>query len=193
MEKIFSPHLKKAQEYWKAHLTESDWAIDATCGNGNDTLFLSELCSVIGFDIQEKAIENTRELLSANGKQATLYHLSHDLIDTIPFPAAPKLIVYNLGYLPRGDKSITTMVDTTVRSVEKSLQLLATDGAISIMCYPGHEEGMREEKALLHFLQSLPSHLFTICYHQWINRLRSPSFIWLEKIVSIVDYEQRKL
>lgn len=41
--------------------------IDLTCGNGYDTLFLSNLAGISGcvkaFDIQEEAIERTKKLL----------------------------------------------------------------------------------------------------------------------------------
>ena len=183
MQKIFSPHLKLAKEYWKAHLKENDLAIDATCGNGHDTLFLSELCSVVGLDIQLMALKNTEELLTRHQKKAILQRLPHDQIDKLPLPFAPRLIVYNLGYLPSGDKSITTKTETTLESVKKSLEILAEDGAISITCYPGHDEGQKEEAALVTFLSSLPS-CWSICHHRWLNRHRSPSLIWITKCPS---------
>lgn len=181
MEKRFSPHLQLAKTYWKNHLTPQDWAIDATCGNGHDTLFLSELCHVIGLDIQPTAIQNTGDLLAKNEKKATLHLLSHDQIDTLPLSSAPRLIVYNLGYLPTGDKSITTQVASTLQSLQKSMGMLEKGGAISITCYPGHDEGMREEKALIAFLETLSSAHWAICHHQWLNRLRSPSLLWITK------------
>jgi len=177
MEKIFSPHLKLAKSYWKDLLKPSDLAIDATCGNGHDTLFLAEICSVIGLDIQSQAIESTQSLLEKHQKKALLYHMSHADIDTIPLPRPPKLIVYNLGYLPRGDKSITTMVNTTVESVEKSLTLLAPDGALSITCYPGHEEGKKEEEILEKWIAKLDLDKWSVAHHKWKDR--SPSLIWI--------------
>jgi hypothetical protein len=90
--------------------------------------------------------------------------------------------VYNLGYLPGGKKSITTQTDTTLESVKLSLELLADDGAISITCYPGHEEGAREEKELLAFAETLSSKEWNVCQHKWLNRPRSPSLLWLLRI-----------
>jgi hypothetical protein len=177
MEKIFSPHLKLAKSYWKEHLRSSDLAIDATCGNGHDTLFLAGLCTVIGLDIQIQAIQSTEALLAQHQKNACLYLISHADIDTLPLPRPPKLIVYNLGYLPRADKSITTMVATTLASVEKSLALLAPDGALSITCYPGHEEGKREEEELEIWMAGLDSNKWSVIHNKW--RDRCPSLIWI--------------
>jgi hypothetical protein len=172
MEKIYSPHLKLAKQYWKEFLKNGDLAIDATCGNGHDTLFLSDLCSVIGMDIQSQALENTRALLQ---KEVSLYLLSNEEIDSLPLPYPPRLIVYNLGYLPGGDKSITTQTEKTLISVKKSLELLAPGGALSITCYPGHEEGAREEKALEEWAATLPS----VKHHKWGPK--SPSLLWILK------------
>jgi len=176
---IFSPHLGLAKNYWKGLLKKGDLVIDATCGNGHDTLYLAGICSVIGLDIQDRAIRNTEILLKKHQKKGALYRLSHTDIDTLLLPHAPRLIVYNLGYLPQGDKSITTRTETTLESVTKGLKLVAPTGALSITCYPGHEEGQREEKALEEWAATLPSHQWSVCYHKWINRPRSPSFIWI--------------
>ncbi len=174
-----SPHLKLAKSYWQNHLKSCDLAIDATCGNGHDTLFLAELCSVIGIDIQPRAIQNTAALLEQHQRKAVLQRLSHAHIDTLPLPHPPRLIIYNLGYLPQGDKSITTQTASTLESVNHSLALLAPDGALSITCYPGHEEGQREEKALETWAAALPSPRWSVCHHKWLNRPRSPSLLWI--------------
>lgn len=177
-----SPHLELAKSYWKEHLKPSDLAIDATCGNGHDTLFLASLCHVVGLDIQATALQNTEALLLRNQKTAVLHRLSHDKIDELPLPTDPQLIVYNLGYLPAGDKSITTKTETTLSSLQKSMRLIARGGAICITCYPGHEEGGKEEKALLEFVSALPSTDWLVCHHQWLNRPRSPSLLWMRKL-----------
>lgn len=179
METRFSPHLALAKKYWKSHLKPSDLAIDATCGNGHDALFLAEICSVIGLDIQNEAIQNTEALLERHQKKAALHRLSHVQIDALPLPYPPRLIVYNLGYLPQGDKSITTQMGSTLESVKKSLEILASDGALSITCYPGHDEGQREEKALEEWAAGLPARQWSVCHHKWLNRPRSPSLLWI--------------
>ena len=176
------PHLQLAKELWKNFLKKGDLAIDATCGNGNDTLFLCELCTVIGIDIQETDIESTEKLLALHDKKAALHRLSHEKIDELPLPHPPHLIVYNLGYLPKGSKKITTMVETTLLSVKKSLEILAPQGALSITCYPGHEEGKLEEKVLEEWAAALPSNKWLVCHHKWPNRKEAPSLLWISSI-----------
>ncbi len=191
--KTRSPHIQKAHKYWEEHLKPDDCVIDATCGNGHDTLFLSQIVlsshkgEVIGFDIQEKAIQNTKErlqkhLLPEQLKQVSLHHRSHAEMDTISFKKSPKLIVYNLGYLPNGDKTLTTQTENTLQSIAQSLHFITENGAISITCYPGHTEGEKEEKEILQYLSSLPSHQWQITYHQWVNRPKSPSLFWIVRI-----------
>ena len=178
-----SPHLNLAKKYWQEHVQPNDLAIDATCGNGHDTLFLAQLGQqVFAFDIQEKAIQKTQELLTLFQKEATLHQLSHAKMGEISFPKKPRLIVYNLGYLPKGDKQLTTKTETTLESIKESLSLLSEGGALSITCYPGHEEGEKEERAILDFLSTLPSHKWLICHHRYINRLKGPSFFWVLSI-----------
>ena len=67
------------------HVKEGDICIDATAGNGNDTLVLCELVGdagkVFAFDIQEMAVKNTRERLekqAANTSDLLQIHLTHN-------------------------------------------------------------------------------------------------------------------
>ena len=172
------PHIKMAQSYWSNHLKAGDLAIDMTCGNGHDTLFLSHLdATVFAFDIQEAAIQKTRALVPG----ATTFHRSHDELNQIPLPSSPRLIVYNLGYLPGGDKSVVTKTGSTISSLKQAINLIASGGAISVMCYPGHEEGLEEEREILAFAKELSSKEWNVSFHQWINRPRAPSLVWLVK------------
>ena len=175
-----SPHLDLAKNYWQTHLQPNDFAIDMTCGNGHDTQFLAQLLPkglVYSVDIQESALEK------AHGRckdfpHIRFLHQSHSLPIT-PLPSAPRLIVYNLGYLPGGDKSITTRTEDTLTSLGLSTQILDSTGALSITCYPGHDEGQREEKEILSWAKNLSSDKWRVCLHQWINQHRSPSLLWI--------------
>ncbi len=168
-----SPHLSLAHSLWKTHLCPSDLAVDATCGNGHDTLILATLgAEVIALDIQPAALIQTR--LRLGNRPATL--LLHSHAPWPPLPRAPRLIVYNLGYLPGGDKSLTTQTETTLASVQEAYSLLAPDGALSITCYPGHPEGTREEAALMEWAAPLNAQHF-----RWKERAQSPSLLWIAK------------
>ncbi len=180
----FKGHLTKAHAYWRAHLDPSDGAIDMTCGNGHDTLVLAELVPtgwVIGIDLQKAAIEATRARCAPHAARVHLVQGCHSELGKLPLALGKRarLIVYNLGYLPGGDKNVTTRAEKTVQSLEAALGQLASDGAISVMCYPGHEEGLREEAAVLAWARALPSSIVEVTYHQWVNRPRSPSWLWI--------------
>lgn len=169
-----------AKEIWKDYINSDCVAIDATVGNGNDTLFLAQNCKfVYGFDIQKEAIDNTRDLLKNHGlDNFELFERSHSEMDESINEKAD-LIVFNLGYLPDGIKSVTTRTDTTLKAVEKSLQLLRKDGLLSIMIYWGHEEGKYEREALLQYARGLDSKVFHSVYINTINQKNNPPEILL--------------
>lgn len=173
---------------WKNILAPGAYTIDATCGNGQDTLFLSQLTlseatgKLIALDIQPKAIESTKNLLQTNLKENILQNISlinscHSQID-LHCPKEADLIVYNLGYLPGADKAITTQTETTIISLQKSLTLLKKGGHLSVTCYPGHEEGKIESSKVLHWAKSLGPE-YVCCQHKWINRSEKSPFIIL--------------
>jgi len=177
------PHITLAHQYWRSHLKEGDLAIDATCGNGHDTLVLAELVGkkgrVIALDIQDQALENSRRIVKEKFYfNVSFFQQSHATFPNNESPAS--LIVYNLGYLPGGDKSITTQTDTTLESLRAALTLLASRGMISITFYPGHPEGLREEEAISTWLESLPSPNYSVCHHRWLNRKLAPSLIIIQ-------------
>lgn len=174
--------LRFAHQEWKKHLRSGDRAIDATCGNGHDTLVLSKLklSHLYVFDVQEKALNATQNRL---GPQKNIsYHLGcHSLFSGVDAPI--HLIVYNLGYLPGGeDKSLTTQAPTTLKSLEKGLNFLAPGGLISLMIYPGHSEGEREEKSLLAYATTFSPKNFQVSQHRILNRSKSPSLLLIKKI-----------
>ena len=165
-------HLRLAHAYWKEVIAPGDLVIDATCGKGHDTLFLTELgAEVVAYDIQEEAIEATRQKVPA----ARFRLQSHAHFEE----KEAALIVYNLGYLPGGDKSRTTHTTSTLQSVKHALQIATK--AISITCYPGHPEGAREEALLLDFLKGIDKKQWCICHHRWLNTRAAPSLLWLRR------------
>jgi hypothetical protein len=191
MKNTVSYHIALAHNYWQRHLKKGDNVIDATCGNGKDALVLSNLVlhddsgSITLFDIQKQSIETTRSLLLNNlsNKAANRTHFINSSHEELSSPYDNiALVVYNLGYLPGGDKSITTTTASTISSITSALPLLNSNGAISIMCYPGHGEGKKEEQAILSLTSSLPVSSYSSLFHQWINHNNAPSFFWIQKI-----------
>ncbi|MCX6989455.1 MAG: class I SAM-dependent methyltransferase [Chlamydiae bacterium] len=160
--------------------------IDATAGNGNDTLFLAKCVLtpnsgwVHAFDIQADAIITTQERLTSLPlplqKRITLHEASHE---TFPPNISPSLIVYNLGYLPGGDLDKTTLSESTLKSCENAIRILSHGGLLSITIYPGHPEGLREKSTLLGWIESLSD--LQIFHHTPINRPNQPSLIMIRK------------
>ena len=187
---LFQSHLDLAHHYWDKLLQAGDWAIDATCGGGNDTLVLAKILAnkgageVVAIDIQEEAIARTKSLLSpALAAKVHLFNQSHTLFPSLAHGVPVRLVVYNLGYLPQGNKQLTTQTETTLQSVRLALDLILPGGAVSITCYPGHAEGAVEEKALLAQLTQLPSSHWNVCYHTFPGRKAAPSLILIQSQV----------
>lgn len=174
---MLKPHLNQAYLYWKDLLKADDTVIDATCGNGKDSLRLTELVPqghVYTLDIQEAALQKARALIPHSN--ITYLLQSHVILPSTPV----KLIVYNLGYLPGGNKDLTTMTATTLESLAKAAQLITIGGTLSITCYPGHEEGAREEQAIQRWVEDLDPQKWSITYHQW--REKSPTLFFIVKL-----------
>jgi len=147
----------EAQKFAKKHLSLGSIAIDATCGNGFDTLFLAEHVGssgvVYGIDIQVRAIENVRQKLSEQGTlpQCRLVNDSHSKLGSIvdaEHVGRVSVIMFNLGYLPFGDKAIVTTPETTLAGLEQALTLLESGGLISLLAYPGHAGGLVESQCV---------------------------------------------
>ena len=155
-------------------ITEGDAVIDATLGNGHDTVMLSELVGpsgkVYGFDIQADAVERTSALLAEYGlrERCELYAKGHQRIaDHVHVPV--KAAVFNLGWLPGGDKSITTLWETTQVAISAALALLVKGGVCTICAYPGHAEGDRERFALMDWLATLRPQEYNVLHHRFLN------------------------
>ena len=149
--------LNKVKQIIENNIKPNDIVVDMTIGNGNDTLFLSKLVNkgfVYGFDIQKKAINNTNKLLQDNNiTNYKLFNTSHENIDIVlkDYKGKISLILFNLGYLPNGDKSITTMSKSTINALKKSFKMLNNKGIILIVIY-SHKEGKKEEKEIKKYL-----------------------------------------
>lgn len=162
---IGTSRVRMAHFFWRHTLSAGDGVVDATCGRGKDSLELCRLIAkndfkgggrFVGFDIQKSALEETRARLMENGIDMSLVRLYHEGHENLINRAQEdkewfenvKLVSFNLGYLPGGDKSICTQVDTTILAVEGATKVVAPNGGIvSIIQYP-HSEGREEALAL---------------------------------------------
>lgn len=154
--------------------------IDMTCGQGQDTLFLAGLSTkVFAFDIQKQAIEATFTLLYSHGiNHVKLIHDDHQEIERyITEPVAGA--IYNLGYLPKGNKTIKTSQESTLTSLTKLLNLLDINGIVVIVVYQKHEEN--ESMSLLRFVERLPGNKFDVLKLSVLNKELAPYIIHIEK------------
>ena len=167
-----------------SYIKENDIVIDATIGNGNDTLYLSktvESGKVFGFDIQDKAIKNTKELLDNNNcHNYKLFLSSHNKMSSIlsDYLGKVSLVLFNLGYLPNGDKNITTNYETTIEAIEESFKLIHKMGMILVVIYPGHENGFIESQKIHEYINN--NKINYIEYHNTDNII-APYLIEIKK------------
>ncbi|MFP5114604.1 class I SAM-dependent methyltransferase [Bacillaceae bacterium C204] len=169
-----------------------DIVIDATVGNGYDTVFLAELVEesghVYGFDIQEKAIVTTQERLVKYclSDQTTIFHSGHEhLSQLIPdiYHGRVTGAIFNLGYLPGSDKTIVTQPDTTIAAIQQLLEIMAPEGIIVLVIYHGHNGGAEERDSLLDYCQQIDQKTAHVLQYQFINQQNHPAFIIaIEKI-----------
>lgn len=164
-------------EVIRSKVKRGDICVDATAGRGNDAAFLCELAgsgNVTAFDIQEEALVSTRELLDKKGLDARLILDSHANMDRYFEEGSVSLIVFNLGYLPKGDHSVFTHFESTREAIEKGLKLLKSGGLMCVSVYYGGDSGYEERDALLPYLQSLDDGKYRVIMASFYNWKKDP-------------------
>ena len=163
-----------ARDVMQRAIKAGDAVVDATMGNGHDTLFLAEQVGpeghVYAFDIQQSAVDSTRKLLQENGlsDRVSLFCRSHaDLAETVPCPVAA--VVFNLGWLPGGDHKITTLCESTRKAIGTALKLLVPGGVLTVCAYPGHPEGDQERRMLIEIFSRLSNRSFNVLRQSFLN------------------------
>lgn len=177
--------LKTEKDLLSPHIKEGSVCVDFTMGNGNDTLYLAKTTGesgfVYAFDIQEQALENTGKLLSENNiKNVKLILDSHSNLKKYvkeKFDAG----MFNLGFLPGGNKAITTLHETTMEAILSGIEMLNPGGAILIAVYPGHEEGTVEGNLIREILAYADRKVFCCSEFHLVNSPTSPFFYLIEK------------
>jgi len=153
----------------KNTLIPGDIVVDATVGNGNDTVLLATLVgengTVYGFDLQEQAIQKTKEklLLTGLSAQVKLFQQGHETLGSI-LPESTLLAgaIFNLGYLPKGDKTIITKGETTLIAIKEILPRLRKGGLLLLVVYYGHKGGKEEKDTVLDYVQTLSQTDYTV-------------------------------
>ncbi len=166
--------------------------VDATAGNGNDTLFLAQnaesKAEIWSFDIQPAALQHTSNLLQHHGLE-TRVRLVLDSHVNVPkyIKSNVDVFMFNLGYMPGQNHDIMTMTNSTLTAVANAVNLLSVSGVISILSYPGHSEGQKEDAAIQEFVSGLSTYCFTAgCWSLQNHSHISPRVYIIEKVRSEV-------
>ncbi|MBR5485974.1 MAG: class I SAM-dependent methyltransferase [Oscillospiraceae bacterium] len=180
------------QETLRERLPKEGIGVDFTMGNGNDTLYMAGLVEsghIYAFDVQKQACETTTQLLEKHGvlDKVSVILDSHSNMDKYVGDQMIDVGVFNLGYLPRSDKSITTQYETTKEALDKALERLKIGGVIIMVIYPGHDEGAREAQLLYDFCKTLDRHIYNVLLYQFINKNNPPHIIAIEKYKTVIN------
>lgn len=185
---ILRNSLGQSHEIIMKAVGEGDTVIDATAGNGGDTLFLAELAGpsgrVYSFDIQQAAIDKTLGKLTAAGlkDRVSLICDGHQNMDRYA-PGNVKAVMFNLGYLPGGDHSIGTRAETTEEALEKAMELLAVNGIITVAVYYGGDSGFEEKDRIMEYIKRIDHRKFSVMKNEFVNQINCPPIlVCIEKL-----------
>lgn len=159
--------------------------IDATCGRGSDTLYMAKMVAgfgcVFSYDIQQVALDTALSVLKQNNlTNVTLNLGSHEFIKEDDFDLA----IFNLGYLPMGDKTITTNHEVSLKAIQNlviKMEHFEHNAMIIIVLYPGHPEGLIESQVIDEYAKNLSGSLYLVTKYQNYNRSTSPFIITISK------------
>ncbi|GAA0727151.1 class I SAM-dependent methyltransferase [Clostridium malenominatum] len=177
---FFTNSANLAKEICKIKLRPGDVAIDATMGKGNDTIFLRNLVGdegrVYAFDVQEEAINITREKLNSLNIYINNVEIILDGHENLHryVNEKVKVVMFNLGYLPGTSRHLTTKGETTIKAIEKSLEILEKGGVILLVIYYGHEGGEEEREAVIKYTSTLNQKKYNVVKLSFINQVNSP-------------------
>lgn len=182
--------LNAAHSFAAQGLEPGGLAIDATVGNGHDTLFLVREVgaggSVLGFDVQADALRAARQHVHSEAPRAAdrlrLVHDGHEALRAHLDEAAVGTVgavSFNLGYLPGGDHSITTQPNTTLDALDASLTVLRPGGRITVVAYPGHDGGRAEMEAVADWASTLPQDRAEALSYRFVNQANDPPRLYV--------------
>ncbi len=180
---------KLAHALLGASLRPGDTVLDATAGNGHDTMFLARQVGpsgrVYAMDIQEAALTSARARLAAESLDARVTWIPGDhahLAELLPENTKGRLraVVFNLGYLPGGDRSVTTRAASTCAALESVLALLGPAGLLSVTCYRGHPGGDTEYHVVREWFTRQGDRLANVRCHTPEKRRDPPVLLFAE-------------
>ncbi len=172
--------LAVTHRFLKQHLAPGGFAVDATAGNGGDTLLLCELVGktgrVLAMDIQQQALDNTAKRLEEAGLAGTARLIcdSHSRLSQYVQAESVDCVVFNFGWLPGGDHGLFTRPETSLPAVEQALACLRPGGIMSLCLYYGRNNGYEERDAILDYVRGLDHRRYTVMVVDFANRINDP-------------------
>ena len=166
----------------QGYVSEGDVVVDATCGNGYDTLRLAQLspAKLYAFDIQQEAADATKKRLREAGFAEKLEDGAIEVICdshehlTDHVKTFIQAAVFNLGYLPGGDHGVFTTPGVSEPAMRTALELLRPGGVMTVCVYYGGPQGMAEKDAVLAFLTGLPPEGYRVSVRDFSGRPGCP-------------------
>jgi ubiquinone/menaquinone biosynthesis C-methylase UbiE len=169
-------------EILKPLIRPGDWVIDATAGNGHDTLFLAECVGpegrVLAFDVQEAALASARVRVGEMG-WVDFHHESHTQMAARAAVETIAVVMFNLGYLPGENHELTTESGETLAALEMAARLIKSGGALSVICYPGHPAGAEEAVAVEAWMTALAARGWRVARYGALGTRRVAPFLLL--------------
>lgn len=171
--------LRQSKQYLKDIVRPGDHVIDATAGNGHDTLFLAQLVGetgkVIAFDVQQQAITSTEKRLQEAGVNRWCQVILDSHANLENYIESPiRAVVFNLGYLPGAEHEVTTESTSTWKAIEAALKWLEPAGRIVVVIYHGHTSGKLERQALLNQVSNLSQDDYQVLHSAFLNQKNAP-------------------
>ncbi|GAX09022.1 MAG TPA: 16S rRNA (cytosine(1402)-N(4))-methyltransferase [Lactobacillus sp.] len=178
------PAVNYSHTLLKPIIIKGDTVVDATVGNGNDTIFLASLVGksglVLGFDVQQQALDKTATQLTLTGMthQVQLIHDGHEHLNQYLEPEQQiSAAIFNLGYLPGSNKSIITHGATTLKALTTCLNHLRRGGIVALVVYYGHPGGEIEKEMVLNHVKKLSQQEYSVLQYGFINQIHQPPFL----------------
>lgn len=169
------------------YIKSGDTVVDATCGTGQDTASLAMAAGMDGtvyaFDIQKKALLLTEARLRSQGFTNVHYILESfaSMCSYIPQNSA-SAVVFNLGYLPGGDHTITTTSDETINGLNCAIRTIRSGGIVTVVLYDGHEQGVKEKEAVLKWAEALDPSDYHVAFVNLLNQKNHPpEILWITR------------
>ncbi len=174
--------------YLREKVKPGDRVIDATCGNGGDTLVMAELVGSRGkvwsFDIENEALSRAKVRLTEAGYNSWVEFVEAGHESLAGYVSEPvRAVVFNLGYLPGSSKETVTRPETTLAALEHASRLLIPGGIILVVVYTGHPGGAEEGCVVEEWAMGLPSNDFNVWCNRMLNRQKhAPYLLLIEKM-----------